>query len=515
MVAFERFLLYIGKSGAPRGNGRCRIRERTMAEQPTCSRSQMVSYSVGECANSLIMNSLFGFAMLYYTDALGLKHSDAGIAMAVAVFWDAITDPVMGHISDNTRSRFGRRHPYILLGGLSVVATYVFLWYVPDLFKTSAQALFWYLVVINLLQRTAITILYIPYTALGFEMCTDYRGRVKLQGIRSAMNMLANLLGPGLAWSIFFSHNEVVRATSVEDNYLRMGLSFAAVSLLCILFVLYATRKYMRDSRQMKTEGNTIAGFFTDMKEIVSDRYPRFVFIFIVVITIGIALVSSLQMYLYEHFMRFGGVEKSVAHGGTMVGFGLGALAASFLARRLEKKGAVLFAGLLSVGCNFILAALFLPTVLAPGQSVVVASWTIPYAFLIFTLFHGVYWMGNGIMFPTATSMIADVSEINEIRTGINKDGAYAAVFSFAQKCAISISVLLSGYALTLIGFEPGKEVVQAPETLWRLCAVTLLAGPIISLLSLGLIRLYPVTNELLTTLRAEKSGGSPVPTTR
>jgi len=66
---------------------------------------------VGECANSIIMNSLFGFAMLYYTDALGLKHAEAGIAMALAVFWDAITDPVMGHLSDNTRSRFGRRHP--------------------------------------------------------------------------------------------------------------------------------------------------------------------------------------------------------------------------------------------------------------------------------------------------------------------------------------------------------------------------------------------------------------------
>ena len=477
-----------------------------MAAQPvTCSRSSMVSYSVGECANSLIMNSLFGFAMLYYTDALGLKHSDAGIAMALAVFWDAITDPVMGHITDNTKSKFGRRHPWLVVGGLGVIAAYVFLWYVPAVFRADTQLLFWYLVGINLVQRTAITVFYIPFTALGFEMCTDYRGRVTLQGIRSAMNMLANLLGPGLAWAVFFANNDVVRATSVEDNYLRMGLSFAAVSLLCILSVIVLTRKYIKDSRQMVTEGNSIGGFITDMKEIAADSYPRFVFIFITVITVGIALVSSLQMYLYEHFMRLGGVEKSITHGGSMVGFGIGALMAAFVARKLDKKGAVLFAGSLSVTCNFILAALFLPAILIPGQSVVLLSWPIPYAFIIFAILHGTYWLGNGIMFPTATSMMADVSEINEIRTGINKDGAYSAVFSFSQKCAISLGVLISGYSLSLIGFEPGKEVAQSADTLWRLCAVTLLAGPAISLISLALIRFYPVNNELLEKLRASR----------
>lgn len=69
----------------------------------------MWNYASGEIANSLISNTIFGFAMLFYTDALGLSPMLAGIAMSVAIFWDAITDPLMGHISDNTKSRFGRR----------------------------------------------------------------------------------------------------------------------------------------------------------------------------------------------------------------------------------------------------------------------------------------------------------------------------------------------------------------------------------------------------------------------
>jgi GPH family glycoside/pentoside/hexuronide:cation symporter len=317
--------------------------------------------------------------------------------------------------------------------------------------------------------------------------------------------MVANLLGPALAWSIFFSNNDPVRATSLPENYLHMGLMFAIASLICILFVVVATRKYIHDSRQLTIERDGLSGLFRDIMGIVSDFYPRYVFVFIVTVTVGVALVSSLQMYLYEHFMRFGGVEKSLAHGGTMIGFAVGALLGATLTKKLEKKGTVYFGGITSVGSNFILAGLFLSGILAPGQSATVFSWSIPYAFLVFVLFHSLYWLGNGVIFPTATSMIADVSEIHEIKTGMNKDGAYAAIFTFAQKCAISLGVLVSGYLLTLIGFEAGSGLVQRPEAVWLLCGVTLLVGPLISLVSLGLIRLYPVDRESLERFRSRR----------
>jgi len=226
----------------------------------------MLGYSAGEIANSLLGNSITGFAMLFYTEALGLSPKLAGIAMAIAVFWDAVTDPLMGHITDNTRSRFGRRHPYILLGGIAVTIIYVFVWYVPGFVQGHQAALFWYLVVVNLLQRTAITVYLIPYVALGFEICGDYNGRVTLQGIRSGLNMLANLLGPALAWTLFFSDNSDLRATAVPQNYLNMGLSFAAVSLVSILFVTFITRKHIVDSTGLPRSQNSVLDFFRDMR---------------------------------------------------------------------------------------------------------------------------------------------------------------------------------------------------------------------------------------------------------
>lgn len=471
-----------------------------------CPISRMVSYSVGEGANSLVMNSIFAYAMLFYTDALGLNAIWAGWAMAAATIWDGVTDPVMGHITDNTRSRFGRRHPYILCGGLLMLVSYYFLWQVPDVFKGSQLSLFWYLCILNILLRTAITIFGIPYTALGFEICTDYAGRVKLQGIRNAMGMLANFLGPGLAWTIFFSGNtETQRATSAQGNYVNMATVFTIATLVCILFVLSATFRYIRDSRGAKTEGNDIRGFFRDMKEIILDKNPRFVFAFLIIAVLGVALVSALQMYLYEHFMRFEGWEKSVAHGGTMVASGLGGLFAGYVAGRMDKKRTVALGVVFSVCCNVVIGILFLPGIIKPSQTVELGGFNFPLAFAVFTIPHALYWFGNGMIFPVATSMIADVSEMYELKTGINKDGAYAAIFSLAFKFAMSISMLVSGYVLVWTGFEQGVGVVQSEQAVWNLCFVTVVIGPLISLTALALVKFYPVTREVLEKYRSEK----------
>lgn len=471
-----------------------------------CPLSSMITYGTGACSESLVLNAIFGFAMMYYTDALGLSPFLAGLAMFIATLWDAFTDPVMGHLSDNTRSRYGRRHQYMLVGGLLMIATFLFVWYVPGVFKGNTVSLFLYLVVMNLLVRTGYTIFSIPYTALGFEICTDYNGRTKLQGIRFGMNMAANLCGPALAWTVFFSNNEPVRATNVADNYVLMGTFFSLAALVFVLFVVFSTLKYIQDSREMKLTGNSLKAFFIDMKEIITDLYPRWVFAFLLVVVLGVALVSNLQMYVFEHFMVFSGPQKTVAHGGTMVGAGLGALIASAMTRRFDKKGTIYIAGLMSVFCELMLAVLFLPEILKPGQTFQIAGFGIPIAFIVFSFFHTFYWLGWGVMLPVATSMMADVSEINEIKTGINKDGSYAAMFTFTFKFAMSLGVFISGNCLSMIGFQAGAEHGQAPEVIWRLCAVMLLAGPLISFTALGLMMKYPVTKTFVEKMREERN---------
>ena len=420
----------------------------------SCSTTDMWTYASSEISNSLVSNTIFGFAMLFYTDALGLSPALAGIAMSVAIFWDAITDPLMGHISDNTRSRFGRRHQYMLVGGVAMVIAFFFIWAVPPVFRQSSSSLFWYLVVVNILMRTAYTVFIVPMTALGFEMCQDYTGRTKIQGIKAVFNMIANFLGPGLAWALF------VPDVKDPSNYLRMAAVFSIISLLSIFFVVFITRKYIVDSREMKTEGSSASAFFKDMFEIVTDPKAICVFAFAIVVILGIALVAGLQMYVYEHFMHLDGIQKSITHGATMIGMMTGAAFCSRFAARFDKKGAVYVGGAITLLSGAVLTALFVPEFIKPGQVLSIGAFDFPIAMALFAFFGATYWFGNGVMMPVATSMMADISEINELKTGINKDGSYSAMYSLSMKISQSLSALIVGFVLAAVGFVTLGDVV-------------------------------------------------------
>lgn len=461
---------------------------------------KMVGYGLGECANSLIMNGFFGFAMLYYTEALNLSPALAGIAMSVSVFWEAITEPVMGHYSDHTRSRFGRRHPWMLLGGLLMALCFYFIWAVPAALRDHATPLFWYLVVMNLLLRTGLTMFFIPYLALGFEMVGDYEGRSKLQAVRQVLNMAANFAGPALAWVVFYrdtvgADGVKIIGTTVPQNFVHMGAAFSLATVVFVLVVLWMTRHWIEDTRATAQRGapRPRENFWVDMKNTMLDPNPRWVFVFIFFVCVGMVLVSSLQMYVYVYFMKFAPYQKSIAHGSTMIGMATGAAVSAWLARRFDKKGAVITGGLISIACNAVLAALFLTGGVPVGT---------PVALGLFVAFHATYWFGNGIMLPIATAMMADVSEMHRARTGENKDGSYSAVFSLAMRLAISFSLMAAGWTLSAIGFvESPAHAAPPPAVIWRLGAATFLAGPLVCVAALAAIARYTLNREAITRL--------------
>ena len=472
-----------------------------------CTHGTMLTYGLGECANSLVMNGVFAFAMLFYTKSLGLDPALAGLAMSLSVFWEAATEPVMGHISDNTRCRWGRRHPYMLAGGLLMAACSYLIWTVPAFCRGGQTGVFWYLVTMNLLLRTGLTMFFIPYMALGFEICTSYEGRSRLQGIRQIFNMAANFAGPAMAWVFFFGGKDSVQATAVEANYRHMGAAFALATAAFVVLVCVLTPGWrgLPDAPAPGRRGAWVMEFFGEMKTILADRNPRWVFVFIFVVCGGMVIVSSLQMFVYDDFMKFLPWQKSVAHGSTMVGMALGALASMGLAKRLDKKGTVLLGGVTSIGGNLMLAVLFLTGAVAPHASAGGGA-SMP-ALVLFVLFHALYWFGNGVMLPVATAMMGDVAEMRRLATGEMRDGAYSSVFSLSMRMAISLSLIAAGWCLESIGYQvpkDGRVVIQTQDAVWNLGMVTFVVGAGICFLSLLAIRRHPVTRERLEQLRAD-----------
>lgn len=473
----------------------------------------MLTYGVGECANSLVMNGVFGFAMIFFTKALGLNPTWAGVAMSVSVIWEALFEPVMGHISDNTRSRWGRRHPYMVLGGMLMAVCSCLIWFVPDCFRHHALSTFLYVIVVNLLLRTGLTMFFIPYMALGFELCADYQGRARLQSIRQIFNMAANFAGPALAWSVFFQDRNGIRATTVPSNYLHMGVVFSICTAIFVLVVVAFTFRWHEDTRRAinQTNGAGMGGFWRDMNQILHDPNPRWVLVFVFVVCGGMVLVSSLQIFIYDDYMNFSAGEKSVAHGSTMLGMALGAFLSVGLAKKMDKRNAILLGGAISVASNLSLGLLFVTGLVPPDAAWTCAGHSLPLALCLFVPLHAGYWLGNGVMLPVANSMMADVSEIQFLNSGIKKDGAYSSVFSLSMRLAISLSLFVSGFCLQVIGYQVpagGEAVIQSPEAIGRLGWVTFFVGAGICLCSLLAIRKYPVTHELLRERRSENKAG-------
>ena len=464
--------------------------------------TDILSYSLGNGAFSLTMNTIWGFAMFFYTQALGLEIGVAATILAIPVFWDAVTDPVMGFITDNTKSRFGRRHGHILAGGVLMALFYFFLWYVPGYFQSTEKLLVTYLIAVNLISRTLMTWYFVPYIALGFEICTDYEERNKLQSARFVINMVFNLIFCGiLVWRVFLVDGEGNRDTTIQANYARLGFWFGLSILVLIIMTVFLTRKYCTDTRNDTSMiDNGFRGFSKDMIEIFKDVNSIFVYVFFCIVGLSCVFVASFQMYVYVSFMDLSAFEASAVHSSGMIGFALGSLLAAPIAKRYDKKPVIYIGTAISILANVALGLFFLTGFLKPHE---IPFWKTSIASVVFWIFQASYWFGTGFLSPIIFSMVADISEINRLKTGQIKDGSYSAVLSFLTKLTSSVALLAVGKILAMTGFTKGQDL-QPPDVAFRLAQVMVYMGILFSVLAIGFILKYPVNREFMEKVKAQ-----------
>ncbi len=439
----------------------------SMSVAPTRSRltvGQLTGYGVGEAATSLIMNGLFGFALIFYTEALGLNPALAGLALSVSVFWEAVTEPAMGYISDRTNSRFGRRLPWIALGAGTMSVCFVMLWYVPSMFRTSQMATFGYLLGANIALRTALTMFVVPYLALGFELASDPEDRSRLQSVRWVFNMTANLFGPALAWLIFFPKSAQPGATLGAEmrepaNYQSMALTFAVAVLVLSAILIAASWRARRSSTGDQTTDHF--GFIRTYRTVLSDRVTLAILGALLVFVISMVLVSSIQTYVYVHYMLFDSWEKALVAGSGMVGAALGSLAGPLLIARSSKIGALLVGCLIGIFAQVLSAALFLTGWVSLGSTT---------ALVAFIALQGLYWGASGVVLPVTTSLMGDAAQAASCRFAQPLDGAYSGSFSLVWRVGTSISLLVSGLILAAIGVH-GTAAALSDVVATRLAA--------------------------------------------
>jgi GPH family glycoside/pentoside/hexuronide:cation symporter len=469
-------------------------------------------YASGEGASAVAVNGVGNFGMLFYTQIMGMSPELDGLALSISVFWDAITDPLMGTISDRTATRFGRRHPYMLIGAVLLALLFLALWFIPEVFH-GEKKLFVYMVVVNMLMKTAFTVFVVPYTALGFEMCKVDDDRARLQGVRFGANMILNMLFGAFGWVLFFPDKvlpdgTVIDGSKIHGNFLNMGAVIAGCGLVMMLICVFSTWRFaekglVRDKSE--TMSDHLKALLHDLKDVYSDRMVWLVFGFYGIAQFSMMVTAQVQMFTYVEYMEFSQYEKTFVHSGGMLGFMSGAFLLGSLVKRFDKKKSGYLAMVLSSAGGLGLLAVFTGGLMEPGAVPLFDLGEHPFhlSSVVFGVLQTMWWAGCGILTPLAVSMIADLSALKKLQTGEVTEGRYAAAFSFFMKAAVAAGLFVSGYILKGAGYVSGAES-QAVETINRLALMTFIVGPIFMGCSFFVLRRYPLTHQVMNELRGK-----------
>lgn len=444
--------------------------------------TEKLFYGMGAIPFVLAYSALAQLAFPIFNMTLGISATLVGAALAVGRLWDAVTDPVMGAISDNSRTRWGRRRPWVMLGSLLCAVTFPLLWFVPA--EASANLQFIWITGFILLYYTATTVFSVPFLSLGYELNPDSIERTRLQVWTSYFAAAASI---SLPWIYRGAQSDVFPDTMAGMRWLGVvcGVVFVAFSLP--IFLGCRERMDATATQGAKTP------FLVGLKETCSNK-PFLILVLGVVTTLLCVpvLVGSLGVYINSYYI-FGGDTKTGAAYAAAFGtfyFVVKLLILPFGVRLTKRYGKVtVVRGALVVGFFGSIAQFFLYTPDAPWLQFVSA--------LLLSPALTCFWL-------LVNPMKADCADYDEWKTGQRRSGTYAAVANWIEKATTTIFLLLSGVLLDLSGFDPALGGDQPGHTLitWRIAfAVVPAVGYLIALVCL---HFYPLTDERMAGIRED-----------
>ncbi|HSG90329.1 MAG TPA: MFS transporter [Pseudomonadales bacterium] len=464
------------------------------------TRSTHVLYGLGSIAYGVKDNGFSFLLMLFYSQVLGLSAALAGLALFIALIFDAVSDPLVGFWSDNTRSRWGRRHPFMYFAALPVAVTYYFLWN-PPIDTSDQTTLFLWLVGASIGIRFLITLYEIPSTALVAELTTDYDERTKLLGYRYMFGWYGGLTVHFMAFSVFLVDSpEYPSGVLNPAGYASYGLVAAALIFLSIMVSTLGLHRYIPQLREAPVRsGAPPLQVAKDLLVTLSNRNLLALFVAGVFAAIGAGVVTNFDIYMNTYFWEF---TSSDIQWITLSLFGSAFLAmvcAPIITARFDKKYSAMGIYIVSIVWGTT------PVVLRMGGWFPDNDWAGLLPLMIgFTMINVMLIVMFGII---QSSMLADVVEHSELRTGRREEGLFFAARTFAAKATSGVGTLLAGIILDLIAFPRGAQPGAVSEDV--LFDLGLAYGPTVAvlyLLALACMSFYRISRsdhgEHLDTLR-------------
>ena len=407
--------------------------------------------------------TMMGFYLLFFmTDVVGLAAGLAGTALMIGKTWDAVTDPVVGFISDQTRSRWGRRRPFMFVGSLFLFVTMILMFTAPG-YETQTQLFIWAAVMYSLLC-TAYTLVNIPYGALTPELTTDYNERTVLNAYRMSSAVVGTLLGAGLVLPI------VGMAASLEAGWTLSGTVMGAVMMVTALITVFSVRE------PVHSEAPPAQNIFKSYAQVLGMKTFLTCLIPWTMHITGITIIQGALLYFYVYlFGSEGSFQLAIV--ALLLTSMIFIPTWTIISKKIGKK--------LSYNLGMLIVALVILVLFIIGHRVPVEV-----TYLLMAL-AGV---GFATQYVMPYSIIPDVVEYDYAENGIRREGVFYGLWTLTSKIGQAFAIALSGWTLSAFGYVP-----DVAQTELSLLGIRLLCGPIPILFFItGIVVLYfyPITRE-------------------
>jgi GPH family glycoside/pentoside/hexuronide:cation symporter len=429
-------------------------------------------YGSGDLGFSLTSTIIAAYFLFFLTGVVGVRAGVASIAILIGKTWDYINDPLFGYISDHTRTRWGRRRPFLLFGPIPYAIIFALMWWKPPL--QGEVALVVYYAIIYVFYDAAATMIYMPYFALTPELTSDYDERTSLVSLRAFFSIFGSLLA--------FSLPEMIVQGFTPDhatNVLRMGLIFALISAIPMYIVFLGTRERPEFMQQEQP------GLWQSIKDSVQNRPFIFGTIIYLFTWATIDILQTILIFFITYVvMREADTTLIMA---TIFIVAILALPLwTWISRHMNKRLAYI------IGMLFFMAVLMVLINITPATPLSAILGLCVLAGIGVSAAHVIPW-----------AIIPDAIEVGELKTGSRHEGTFYSLISLAQKVASSIAIPGAGLLLELSGYIPNSA--QQPASAVR--GIRLLTGPIPAVMMfIGIVFaiLYPLGREGYTQIAQE-----------
>ena len=433
------------------------FKQHETAPKDRLSMGHKFAYGLGSIVNNLLGGAI-GFMSIVLNVGLGINPALVGALQAIPRFTDALTDPIMGYISDNTRSRFGRRRPYIFIGAIFVGLIFALMWQLPE--GHSEMFYFWFFLIGSIIFYLFYTVFATPWVALGYELTSDYHERTRLMAV---MNFMGQFAWISLPWFYAIMENDRLFSDSVEGARtlaIFIGIFVAIVGIMPAIFLRekFVARESESEEKVPILQGikTNIAQFFKGLVITLKQREFLKLCAGTFFLFNGIMLVGGFSSYIIIFYVSGGDTDMGARYMGIFGTINTASTLAAivvvtWISSKLGKRRTFMLATAVTLVGSLLKWFCYDPMVpwkvLLPAPMIAV---------------------GMGGLFTLMGSMIADVCDMDELETGERREGMFGSIYWWMVKLGKCLAFGLSGYLLNATGFDVEMGGAQTASTfLW------------------------------------------------